>query len=291
VIYAVLNKDVPIFCVSMMLAASMNALSPSEKANSPPMKKKYYYPSDAGDTYYVAVATHLAAVAGLQEIPKGAKLPPDCESILNYPRYVWAKALKPSSPSSTARIKLVVQSDNPLYRSCARQDVLVNGVQYVTTGRVGEGMTFESDSPELLKELSKPQQAQSAYPQRSIKCYSYTGDDGMEYTYSGAEYLAVAAGLRKPENRIGLGDVSISFRNPRYVCVKEAVQYTHGKTRRLEVVVQADSPLYRTNDRHPVYIDGILYISTGRFGECQTFFNNSELEIQERNSTASTSGA
>lgn len=235
------------------------------------MKKRYYYTSDANDTYSVLVEGHLAHVAGLQEIPKGEKLPLDCNSILNNPRYIWAKEAEPASPTHTKRIKLIVQANSPLYKTNSRQNISINGVDFITTGRIGEGMTFETDSQELERELSKPQKAQSSYPARVIKWYSYRGDDDRDYVYSGAEYLAAAAGLKETKERSGKAEVSLNFNCPRYIWVKEAVQYSHGKTRRIQVVVQADSPLYRTNERQPVYIDGILYISTGRVGECQTF--------------------
>jgi hypothetical protein len=251
--------------------------------------KKYYYTSDTGKTYFLETAEHLAVAAGLVEIPKGAAQPaPDTSGFTDL-RHIWAKEAVPSSKGSTKRVKLIVQSDSPLFRTRAQHPVYIKDVLYITTGRVGESLTFIVDSTELIKELSKDQKEQNHYPQRLMKSYYYTGDDGNIYVHSTAEYLALAAGLQEvpanPADRKidhhGIGYVSSSLNYPRYIWVKEANPRFSGKTQRIKIVLNADRNLYKTDERQPVYIDGdILYRSTGRVGEAMTFWGASE-ELNE----------
>src|ERR1700722_9651162 len=115
-------------------------------------KKKYYYTSDAGGTFLVETSDYLGDAAALQEIPKGAPKPRHGTSGFNDLRHVWAKEAVPSSPGSTKRVKLIVQADSPLYKTSVSYPVCVKDVLYITTGRVGESLTFSADSAELIAE-------------------------------------------------------------------------------------------------------------------------------------------
>ncbi len=104
-----------------------------------------------------------------------------------------------------------------------------------------------------------------------IKRYRYTGDDGRLYEYHGAEHLAEAGGLVEIQRGDRTQFLSMRYLNPRYVWAKETVPSKPGSTKRVKIVVEPDSPLYKTAGPMPVTISGIMYVTTGRVGESLTW--------------------
>jgi hypothetical protein len=88
-----------------------------------------------------------------------------------------------------------------------------------------------------------------------------TSDDGRTVLAVMADYLGREAGLEEISQGTGLptGDLS-SLNNPRHVWAKEAVPSSHGSTKRVKLIVQADCHLYRTACRYPVYITAIYML-------------------------------
>lgn len=93
------------------------------------------------------------------------------------------------------------------------------------------------------------------------KQYRYTGDDGRLYRYDGAEHLAEAGGLVEIQRGDKTLFLSMRYLNPRYVWDKEAIPSKKGSTKRVKVVVEPDSPLYKTDWPMPVTVSGVLYVN------------------------------
>lgn len=106
----------------------------------PPIKW-YRYTGDDGRLYYIETAEHLGIAGGLIEIPREDHNKYSALGALN-PRYIWAKEAVPSSAGHTKRVKLVVEAENPLYKHGRCLPVEISGQMYVTTGRIGETLTW-----------------------------------------------------------------------------------------------------------------------------------------------------
>lgn len=118
----------------------------------PPIKS-YRYTGDDGRLYYIETAEHLGVAAGLMEIQRKESRQYSALGPLN-PRYVWAKEVVPSSAGHTKRVKLVVEAENPLYKQGRSLPVEISGKMYVTTGRIGETLTWGA-SPSAIENCAK----------------------------------------------------------------------------------------------------------------------------------------
>lgn len=109
--------------------------------------KWYYYTGDDGRVYSHQTAEHLGLAGGLAEIPEDRYQDRYKNQLVSVePRYVWAKEAVPSQRGSTKRVKLVVEPDSPLYKTTRSLKVIIDGVTYLTTGRVGERCTWGASS-------------------------------------------------------------------------------------------------------------------------------------------------
>jgi hypothetical protein len=114
-------------------------------------------------------------------------------------------------------------------------------------------------------------------PKRKRGTYRYTGDDGNDYPATTYAYLAEAAGL-EPWPRTAQLRGGLNFK-PRHVWCKEANPTTLGHTQRISLVVQADSPLYRTDHCLRLVVNDIEMVTTGRVGETLTFGQPQSLDL------------
>lgn len=115
--------------------------------NSLGPRGKFIYTSDAGNTYSLLLDATLGEAAGLPQRDATSGATATGKPTRFKPRVVFLEATVPvedgeEGETVTLRKELVVNRTNALYNSNSIGTVSIDGVEFTSTGRRGEKMSF-----------------------------------------------------------------------------------------------------------------------------------------------------
>ena len=108
-------------------------------------RAKFIYTSDSGARYVLTMDADLGTAAGLPTRDATSGAGATRRPTRFKPRVVFLEATVPGAAGSegyVARKELVVNANNPLYNSDSAAAITIDGLEFISTGRRGEKLSF-----------------------------------------------------------------------------------------------------------------------------------------------------